>query len=189
VTHLRPRRPHRPELVILCDASDSVAAFAHFTLLLTYALREQFSKVRAFAFVDIVDEITGLFGPGADVVDAIARLAEEADISRFGRTDYGGVFERFEEEYGEAVGPNTALLILGDARSNYQPLATDTLKRLATGARHAYWLNPEPRVQWDTGDSVATAYGGIVSMYECRNVAQLAAFIEDLAAPPGAQHR
>jgi hypothetical protein len=44
-------------------------------------------------------------------------------------------------------------------------------------------------VQWDTGDSVATAYGGIVSMYECRNVAQLAAFIEDLAAPPGAQHR
>src|SRR5690606_14813745 len=35
-THHRPRRPHKPELVVLCDASDSVSAFAHFTLLLTF---------------------------------------------------------------------------------------------------------------------------------------------------------
>ncbi len=188
VTRLRPRRPHRPELVILCDASDSVAAFAHFTLLLTYALRERFGKVRAFAFVDAVDEITPYFAPGADVVEAIATMTERADISRFGRTDYGEVFERFAETYGEAVGPDTALLILGDARSNHRPLATGTLKRLAARARHAYWLNPEPRAQWDTGDSAATAYGDVVPMYECRNVAQLATFIEDLAAPPANRH-
>jgi uncharacterized protein with von Willebrand factor type A (vWA) domain len=181
VTHMRPRRPHRPELVILCDASDSVATFSHFTLLLTYALREQFSKVRAFAFVDVVDEITRYFAPGADVLDAISRMVEEADISRFGRSDYGSAFERFAEKYGEAIGPKTSLLILGDARSNYQPLALPTLGRLTKDARHAYWLNPEPRGQWDTGDSAATTYGGIVPMYECRNVAQLAAFIQDLA--------
>ncbi|MEV5408958.1 VWA domain-containing protein [Thermopolyspora sp. NPDC052614] len=181
VTHLRPRRPHRPELVVLCDASDSVAAFSHFTLLLTYALREQFTKVRAFAFVDAVDEITRLFAPGTDVLDAIGRLASEADISRFGRSDYGTVFRRFAERYGEAVGPKTSLLILGDARSNYQSPALPVLKELAERARHAYWLNPEPRSQWDTGDSSATAYGSVVPMYECRNVVQLSAFIEDLA--------
>ncbi|WP_084516732.1 vWA domain-containing protein [Microtetraspora niveoalba] len=177
---LRPRRPHRPELVILCDASGSVAAFSHFTLLLTFALREQFTKVRAFAFVDAVDEITAFFRPGADVLDAVTRMAEEADIVRFGRTDYGRVFTRFAERYGDAIGPRTSLLILGDARSNYQAPALDTLRLLAGEARHAYWLNPEPRPQWDTGDSVATAYAGIVPMYECRNVAQLAAFVEEL---------
>ncbi|MCC5579222.1 VWA domain-containing protein [Microtetraspora sp. AC03309] len=180
-THLRPRRPHKPELVILCDASDSVAAFSHFTLLLTFALREQFTKVRAFAFVDIVDEITTLFHPGADVLDAVLRLTKEADITRFGRTNYGHVFTSFAERYGDAIGPRTSLLILGDARSNYQPPALETLGRLAGEARHAYWLNPEPRPQWDTGDSVATSYAGIVPMHECRNVTQLAAFIEDLA--------
>ncbi|MER6947234.1 VWA domain-containing protein [Nonomuraea sp. NPDC000554] len=180
-THFRPPRPHKPELVVLCDASDSVASFAHFTLLLTYALREQFTKVRAFGFVDTVDEITRFFTPGADVVEAVTRLANEADMVRFGRTNYGYAFERFAERYGEAVGPRTSLLILGDARSNYQPPALDVLKSLTARCRHAYWLNPEPRRQWDTGDSIASDYGAVVPMHECRNIAQLAAFIETLA--------
>ncbi|MBN6053730.1 VWA domain-containing protein [Nonomuraea sp. RK-328] len=177
----RPPRPHRPELVVLCDVSDSVSSFAHFTVLLTYALREQFAKVRAFGFVDTVDEITRFFQPGTDVVDAMTRMANEADMVRFGRTNYGYALERFAERHGDAVGPKTSLLILGDARSNYQPPALDTLKALAGRARHAYWLNPEPRAQWDTGDSVAGAYAAVVPMTECRNVSQLAAFIEGLA--------
>ncbi|MFI6815672.1 VWA domain-containing protein [Nonomuraea sp. NPDC050328] len=180
-THFKPPRPHKPELVVLCDTSDSVASFAHFTLLLTYALREQFTKVRAFGFVDTVDEITRFFAPGSDVVEAMTRLANEADMVRFGRTNYGHAFERFAERYGEAVGPRSALLILGDARSNYQPPALDLVKRLTGQARHAYWLNPEPRAQWDTGDSIASEYAAVVPMRECRNVAQLAAFIEELA--------
>ncbi|MEU7856633.1 VWA domain-containing protein [Nonomuraea sp. NPDC049141] len=180
-THFKPPRPHKPELVILCDTSDSVSSFAHFTLLLTYALREQFTKVRAFGFVDTVDEITRFFVPGADVVEAMTRLANEADMVRFGRTNYGHSFERFAERYGDAIGSKTSLLILGDARSNYQPAAVDTLRALAAKARHAYWLNPEPRQQWDTGDSIATDYDAVVPMYECRNVAQLSAFIQDLA--------
>ncbi|QYC44453.1 VWA domain containing CoxE-like protein [Nonomuraea coxensis DSM 45129] len=180
-THFKPPRPHKPELVILCDTSDSVSSFAHFTLLLTYALREQFTKVRAFGFVDTVDEITKFFQPGADVVEAMTRLAKEADMVRFGRTNYRHSLETFAERYGDAIGPRTSLLILGDARSNYQPPALDLLKSLAGKARHAYWLNPEPRQQWDTGDSVASDYATIVPMYECRNVAQLTAFIETLA--------
>ncbi|MEV4565635.1 VWA domain-containing protein [Nonomuraea sp. NPDC049419] len=180
-THFRPPRPHKPELVVLCDTSDSVSSFAHFTLLLTYALREQFTKVRAFGFVDTVDEITRFFQPGSDVVEAMARLADEADMVRFGRTNYGHALERFAERYGDAIGPKTSLLILGDARSNYQPPALDTLKSLVSRCRHAYWLNPEPTQQWDTGDSVAGDYGTVVPMHECRNVAQLTAFIETLA--------
>lgn len=180
-THFKPPRPHKPELVILCDTSDSVSSFAHFTLLLTYALREQFTKVRAFGFVDTVDEITRFFQPGADVVEAMTRLANESDMVRFGRTNYGHSLERFAERYADAIGPKTSLLILGDARSNYQPPALDVLRSLVSGARSAYWLNPEPKQQWDTGDSVASEYGTVVAMHECRNVAQLAAFIETLA--------
>ncbi|AQZ69286.1 carbon monoxide dehydrogenase E protein [[Actinomadura] parvosata subsp. kistnae] len=180
-THFKPPRPHKPELVVLCDTSDSVSSFAHFTLLLTYALREQFTKVRAFGFVDTVDEITRFFLPGSDVVEAMTRLANEADMVRFGRTNYGHSLERFAERYADALGPKTSLLILGDARSNYQPPALDVLKSLVSRTRSAYWLNPEPRQQWDTGDSVASEYGTVVPMYECRNVAQLTAFIETLA--------
>ncbi|WP_018656613.1 vWA domain-containing protein [Actinomadura flavalba] len=178
----RPRRPHRPELVILCDASDSVSAFAHFTLLLTFALREQFSKVRAFAFIDGTDEITRFFAPGVDVADAMTRMAREADLVWItGRSNYGHAIKVFDEKWGDAVGPNATLLVLGDARSNYGELSLPILRELAGRARHAYWLNPEPRGVWDTGDSAASRYGAVVPMFECRNLVQLTAFIEELA--------
>jgi uncharacterized protein with von Willebrand factor type A (vWA) domain len=181
-THHKPRRPHKPELVVLCDASESVSSFAHFTLLLTYALREQFSKVRAFAFIDGLDEITRFFAPGADVAEAMTRMSREADLVWVsGHSNYGRAFQVFEDRHGDAITPKTSLLILGDARNNYQALNLETVRRLAGRARHAYWLNPEPVRDWDSGDSAASAYGEVVPMHECRNLTQLAEFVETLA--------
>lgn len=179
--HHRPRRPHRSELVVLCDVSGSVANFAQFTLLLVFALREQFDRIRAFTFVDTVHEVTDVFVPGADPVDVLSGLAASAaHAARFGRTDYGRALRRFAEEHADAVGPRSSLLILGDARSNYGDLALDELRDLAGRARHAWWLNPEHRRHWDTGDSAAGRYGEVVPMVECRNLNQLAEFVHDI---------
>jgi uncharacterized protein with von Willebrand factor type A (vWA) domain len=181
-THFRPRRPLKTELVVLCDVSESVRSFANFTLLLIYALREQFTKVRAFAFVDELDEVTRFFAPGGDVLDAVTRLADEAAVTwLLGRTDYGRAFELFAERFPDVVGPRTSLLVLGDARSNYGDLALPVLTELAGRAKHAYWLNPERRAIWDTGDSRASEYGALVPMVECRNLAQLGEFVHGLA--------
>jgi uncharacterized protein with von Willebrand factor type A (vWA) domain len=178
VTHHRPRRPHKPELVVLCDVSGSVAGFAHFTLMLTAALREQFARVRAFAFVDTCDEVTRLFAPGADLADAVTRLSKEADLVWYdGHSDYGHALEVFTERWPDAVGPKTSLLVLGDGRTNYRDPGLPLLKSLVGKSRHAYWLNPEPRRQWGSGDSAAIRYGEVVEMVECRTVAQLADFV------------
>lgn len=180
-TRHRPKRPHRPELVLMCDLSSSVAAFAHFTLLLAYALRDQFARVRAFGFVDTTDEVTGYFAGAADVLEAVERLSRQAQVVRFdGRSDYGNAFAVLSERWPDAVGPRTSLLVLGDARNNYRSLGLPALKGLAGRARHTYWLNPEPRRYWGTGDSVAGEYGALVPMVECRDVAQLEQFIAGL---------
>ena len=181
-THHRPKRPHRTELVVLCDVSGSVANFAQFTLLLVFALRDQFQKVRAFTFIDHVHEVTQHFRPGADVVDVMSDLAAStAHAALWGRTNYGRAFTKFAEEYADALGPKSSLLILGDARSNYSDLAEGTLKELAGAARHSWWLNPEHQRHWGTGDSAAPTYGAIVPMVECRNLTQLGEFVHDLA--------
>jgi uncharacterized protein with von Willebrand factor type A (vWA) domain len=180
-THHRPKRPNKTDLVVICDLSESVTSFAHFTLLLVYALREQFTRVRAFGFVDELDEVTRFFVPGSDVVAAVTRLAAEADVTwLLGRTDYGRAFDWFAHRFPDAIGPKTSLLILGDARSNYGDLALPTLEALAGRAKHAYWLNPERRGMWDTGDSRASDFDRIVPMVECRNLAQLADFVREL---------
>lgn len=181
VTHHKPKRPHRTELVVLCDVSGSVANFAQFTLLLVYALRDQFEKVRAFTFVDHVHEVTHHFRPGADPGDVLADLAAStAQAALWGRTNYGRALLKFEESYADALGPRSSLLILGDARSNYSDLHLDVLKRLAGSARHAWWLNPEHRRHWDTGDSAASRYADVVPMVECRNLTQLGEFVHDI---------
>jgi hypothetical protein len=177
-THHRPRRVHKPELVVLCDVSGSVAGFAHFTLMLTAALREQFSRVRAFAFIDTCDEVTRLFGPGADLADSVRRLAAEADLVAYdGHSDYGNALRVFVDRFPDAVGPKTSLLVLGDARTNYRNPGIALLKGLVDRSRHAYWLNPEPLREWGSGDSMAYRYGEVIEMIECRNVAQLTDFV------------
>ena len=181
VTHHKPHKPHKPELTVICDVSGSVAGFAHFTLMLAYALREQFTKVRAFAFIDTCDEVTRFFTPGGDVADALARMSAEAQLVWFdGHSDYGHSLEEFATRYPAAVGPRTSLLILGDARNNYRATGLATLRQLAGRARHAYWLNPEPAAYWGTGDSVVLQYGEAVEMVEVRNAVQLEAFVQRL---------
>ena len=181
VTHHKPKRPHRTELVVLCDVSGSVANFAQFTLLLVFALRDQFQNLRAFTFVDHVHEVTGHFRPGADVADVMADLAAStAHAALWGRTNYGRAFTKFAEQYPDALGPKSSLLVLGDARSNYSDLSLPVLKELAGAARHAWWLNPEHRRHWNTGDSAAGSYGEIVPMVECRNLTQLGEFVHDI---------
>ncbi|MFI5101114.1 MAG: VWA domain-containing protein, partial [Actinomycetes bacterium] len=181
VTRHRTRRPHRPELVLLCDLSGSVSSFAGFTLMLTWALHEQFAKVRAFAFVDGCDEVTRFLDVADDLPDALARINRDARLVWFdGHSDYGHAFEEFAERYGPAVTPAASLLILGDGRTNYRDPGLATLRQLAGAARHSYWLNPEPRGQWGGGDSAAPRYAEVVEMVECRTVAQLERFVTRL---------
>lgn len=177
----RPPTPRRTELVILCDLSESVSSFAHFTLLLVHALREQFGRVRVFAFIDELDEVTGSFRPGTDAIEAVAHLAATAKVRGWsGRTDYGRAFELFHQRHLDAITPRAALLVLGDARSNHGDPGLRALRGIAGRARRAHWLNPERRSAWDTGDSVAGELGRIVPMVECRNLAQLGGFVRDL---------
>jgi uncharacterized protein with von Willebrand factor type A (vWA) domain len=176
---LRRRRPVRPELVLLCDVSGSVSGFSDFTMLLVQALHDQFSKVRVFAFVNRIDEVTGLLRHGtADAEGLGARIAAEATLTGWhGSSDYGMALGEFAERYGDAVGPRTTVFVLGDARTNMSDPNLPALRRIAERARRVYWLNPEQRSRWGTGDSAAPAYAELVEMHECRTARQLSALV------------
>ncbi|QIY74713.1 VWA domain-containing protein [Streptomyces sp. RLB1-33] len=176
---LRRRRPVRPELVLLCDVSGSVAGFSDFTMLLVQALHDQFSKVRVFAFVNRIDEVTGLLVHGAADPEGLgARIRSEATLTGWhGSSDYGVAFGEFAERYVDAVGPRTTVFVLGDARTNMGDPNLPAVRRFSERARRVYWLNPEPLSQWGTGDSAAPEYAGLVEMHECRNVRQLSGLI------------
>lgn len=176
-------RPHKPEIFVIADISGSVAAFARFTLHLVYALSNQFSKVRAFTFIDGIDEVTRFFEGTDDIVDAIHRVNTEADVVWVdGHSDYGHAFEVFWQRWGTEISSKSTVLILGDARNNYHATQSWVIKEIQHRARHVYWLNPEPKAYWDTGDSIVGEYAVHTDgAFECRNLRQLEAFVDRLA--------
>jgi uncharacterized protein with von Willebrand factor type A (vWA) domain len=178
------RKPHpaKPELFVLADISGSVATFAAFTLQLMYALRSQFSRVRSFVFVDGVDEVTDVLQRAPDVVEAARHInATGSGVWLDGRSDYGRALESFRQQWGEQVRRRTTVIVLGDARTNYHDPCVAALKAVGERAGHVFWLNPEPRSAWNSGDSVIARYQPYCdAVHECRSIRQLRAFVEQL---------
>jgi uncharacterized protein with von Willebrand factor type A (vWA) domain len=178
----RRPHPHKPEIVVLADVSGSVATFARFTLQLVHALAGEFSAVRTFVFIDGIDEVTRLFADAEDLAAALARVHEEADVvAADGHSDYGRALSTFWDRWGREIGPRTSVVVLGDARNNYHATSAHVLGDLRRRARRLWWLNPEPRSYWDTGDSVVAEYAPFCDgVFECRNLRQLEAFVSQI---------
>ena len=55
--------------------------------------------------------------------------------------------------------------------------------RIAALAGRTFWLNPEPRLYWNYGDSVIAAYERYCEAYECWTTRQLEDFVRALTRP------
>lgn len=176
----RPR-PHRAELVVLCDVSGSVADFSLFTLSLVAALSAELPRTRSFVFVDAVDEITELLRSTDHQIEPWQIMRNTNVIGRDGHTDHAAVFAQLLDRHGDAIGPNTSLIVTGDARNNHHDPGVECWGRIAGRCRRVDWLNPEPTDEWDTYDSEMATYGAAcTSVHEVRTLRQLVTCIETL---------
>jgi uncharacterized protein with von Willebrand factor type A (vWA) domain len=178
----RRRRTSKPDVVVLCDLSGSVAEFAGFTLSLVHALHAELARLRSFVFVDGVAEVTDLLEAAGGEVDALNLLHRPGVVTGDGHSDYGQVLTRFWDRHaGSAVSSSTTVIITGDARTNHRPAGVDAFQQLCQRAKRVYWLNPEPRDEWDTLDSVMAAYGPTCTkVFEVRNLHQLAEAVAEI---------
>jgi uncharacterized protein len=179
----RPRRPRRPELYVLCDVSTSVTSASVFFLSVLHALHDQFRKLRSFVFVERISEVTDVFERerSFEVVSrAIATDAGVADVS--GYTDYGRVWLEFLDNVVDDLDPRSTVIVLGDARTNGREPHAAVFGRVSAHAGRTFWLNPEPRLYWNYGDSVMAAYEPFCDgVFECWTTKQLEAFTAALA--------
>jgi uncharacterized protein with von Willebrand factor type A (vWA) domain len=181
VLYRRPH-PHRPEVFSLCDLSGSVADFAGFTLTLLSALADEVANTRSFAFVDAIDEITQIVEDSAGVVEPWQILQGGHVIGADGHSDYGAVFDSFWSRWARAeLTDRSTVIITGDARTNHRPDGAEVFARIAERARAVYWLNPEPRADWNTSDSALSAYAPHCDeVLEVRTLRQISAAVEHI---------
>jgi uncharacterized protein len=184
VLKYRPRRPRRPEIFVLCDVSTSVTSASTFFLSVLHALHDTFRKLRSFVFIERISEVTEVFERERDfraASEAIARDAGVADIS--GYTDYGRVWTEFLALIEDELHPRATVIVLGDARTNGRPPRDDVFAAITARAGRTFWLNPEPRLYWNYGDSVIAAYEKHCMAFECWRTDQLEEFVKALTRP------
>jgi uncharacterized protein with von Willebrand factor type A (vWA) domain len=181
ILRYRPRQPRRPELYVLCDVSTSVSSASFFFLAVLHALHDVFRRMRSFVFVERISEVTGVFDRGdsfADIAQAISADAGVADVS--GYTDYGRVWGEFATAVEEDLHARATVIVLGDARTNGRDPGIDAFRQVTARAGRTLWLNPEPRLYWDHGDSVIGAYAAHCEAHECWTAGHLEAFVQSL---------
>ena len=180
----RPRRPRRPEIFVLCDVSTSVTSASTFFLSVLHALHDSFRKLRSFVFIERISEVTEVFERERDfraASEAVSRDAGVADIS--GYTDYGRVWTEFLALIEDELHPRATVIVLGDARTNGRPPRDDVFAAITSRAGRTFWLNPEPKLYWNYGDSVISAYAEHCTAFECWRTDQLEAFVKALTQP------
>ncbi len=177
----KERRKDRPKLVILCDVSSSVANVSRFMLQFVYSLQEAFTKIRAFVFVAELGEVTELFHDN-DINRAIDSALDGGDvINVYTRSNFGMAFHGFWRDYLSAIDNRTTVLILGDARNNYNDPQAWCLRDIHNKAKNVVWLNPESPSAWGFGDSVMDRYAPYCDLAEeCRNLRQLSKLVDQL---------
>ncbi len=180
----RPQRPRRPEIFVLCDVSTSVTSASTFFLSVLHALHDAFRKLRSFVFIERISEVTEVFERERDfraASEAVSKDAGVADIS--GYTDYGRVWTEFLALIEDELHPRATVIVLGDARTNGRPPREDVFAAITARAGRTFWLNPEPRLYWNYGDSVIAAYERHCTAFECWRTDQLEEFVKALTRP------
>lgn len=176
----RRRKKNKPELVVWFDLSESVRAVSEFMLMFVYSLQELFQKVRSFGFVADTVELTELFR-GQSFEQSFAQIMSARVINIYRHSDYGEALRQLWTKYGDAVRQQTVLIVLGDARSNYQAHEPELWAQIARRAKYSLWLNPEPRNNWGLGDSVMQDYQKYVhGTATVANLRQLEDVVESL---------
>jgi uncharacterized protein len=179
----RPKRPRRPEIYVLCDVSTSVTSASVFFLSVLHALHDSFRRLRSFVFIERISEVSDLFEQERDFRAISKRISSEggvADVS--GYTDYGRVWLEFGELISDELDPRSTIIVLGDARTNGREPHAEVFARVAERAGRTFWLNPEPRLYWNYGDSVMAAYERhCTAAFECWTTSHLENFVNVIA--------
>jgi uncharacterized protein len=184
VLKFRPRRPRRPEIYVLCDVSTSVTSASVFFLSVLHALHDTFRKVRSFVFIERISEVTDVFEHERNFKTVSERISSDAGVADIsGYTDYGRVWSEFLVQVEDDLHPRATVIVLGDARTNGRDPRADVFAQIAARAGRTFWLNPEPRLYWNYGDSVIAAYEQHCTAFECWTTAQLEDFVRALTRP------
>ena len=180
-TVFKPRVKKKPRLILMCDISGSMALYSLFGLTLLFGVVQRFRSVKAFVFIDGLTEVT------KDLqklkINNIKDILNNWNsyVKADGHSDYQRSFDELLNNKRIINSSMNSLLVIGDARNNYRSISEDTIHKLSKTFDSIYWMNPERKQYWNTGDSRFMDFQNIIEHYsEVRTFTQLKEFTKKI---------
>jgi len=107
------RKKTKPQVMVLCDISDSVLNASRFMLQFVYSVQDLYAKVRSFVFVAEIGEVTKLFEEH-DIQTAVETALKGDVIDVYSHSNFGRAFEQFHRSFFASITSKTTVLIIGE---------------------------------------------------------------------------
>lgn len=178
IIKIKPK-PSKARMVLVLDISGSCAAASKMMLTLMHALAEVFPRgVKVYVFVNRIYDVSEIMRSN-NVHQAVNEIFDLVP-TRGVYSDYNEPLRSLWEDHRQDITKDTMCVFIGDARNNRNPSGESYAKNIARKAKRSYWLNTEPRCEWDTGDSIAATYGKYMQMVPVITASDIIKFIEDM---------
>ncbi|WP_407309110.1 VWA domain-containing protein [Desulfosporosinus sp. SB140] len=172
--------PRAPELVVLCDVSNSMAAYVEFVIFLVSCLRGRFRKVRVYFFIDTVWDVSE-FVWNEDLEEVKQEIKSWGHKISLGFSDYGAVFKELAENYLKDVSSRATIVLLGDGKNNYRSSQKEYIAQISENVKHIFWLNPLDVEEWNEPDNIMKEYQPYFTRaYRCRLANDLQNVVKDV---------
>ncbi|MCX7943548.1 MAG: VWA domain-containing protein [Deltaproteobacteria bacterium] len=153
----KKKRMKKRDIVLLCDMSQSVRNSALIMISFINELSLIYKKVRSFAFVSDVNEITHIVS-NKDISEIINSILTGGINNIFGNSNYSLAFYKFYKQYKSILNKDSIVIIIGDGRNNYNEPNLIDLHNIRRKVRKIYWFVPEEKEKWGIGDSQLPIY-------------------------------
>ena len=150
-----------------------------------HALHDAFRKMRSFVFIERVSEVTEVFEKERDFSRGVARRSAATRASPTSpATPTTGACGRSSASSSRTTCTRARRSSCSATRARTAATRAPTSSpRSRRKAGRTFWLNPEPRLYWNYGDSVISAYEEYCEAFECWTTQQLEDFVKALTRP------
>lgn len=167
----RNRRLQKPQLLLLCDVSGSMARYASFVLQFIYSIHSVVSSIEGFVFAEDVERVTDYFQSSSDFTQTM--LAVMNSSQEWGRgTELATALQSLRANYPHLLSGQTYLLIVSDTKTMKVTQAVQELAEIKRMVKDVVWLNTLPATEWEHAGSVE-AFQQEVRMYPCNTLLDL----------------
>lgn len=167
----KTRKVNRPQIVLICDVSGSMARYAVFVMQFMYGLADVAKKIETFIFGEDLEQVTSFFKSGRSFQKTMDEIVEASRVWG-GGTNLNTALGTFERNYINILTSHTVILIVSDTKTLYAELAAERLRRISRRAKKVLWLNTLPRKEWPRFRAV-DVFAREVPMYECNTIGHL----------------